>query len=130
MISRSVDGIVASEAEGGSFPEAKPFTRVKNEKEVRGLFGVAMIKTAEGKIKGVKSQPFQYTGKTVVGIKTFEKHKNFEYYRVLSLGGQWGKEGEGYKERYEGNWEVELIESVNKSYICITDLMDHVVSES
>ena len=50
--------------------------------------------------------------------------------RVKILKGSWGRHGEGYLERYEENWDLELRKSVDKKYCCVTDMMDHAIAES
>jgi hypothetical protein len=125
--------------DGGVFPERKPTTEVKYFKDARACFGVAMRKKGES-FEGVKCEPFSYTGKRIVGIPEFRKACKAELQRVKELGGwQWKGENYGYEERYKDKpdingkpaWEHELHEALKRSgTICITDVMDHVVTES
>lgn len=64
-------------------------------------------------------------------MKEWAKQEEDEQNRVLHLKGQWRKLGNGYKERWgEDNWKIHLRKELHKMIVCVTDLMDHVVSES
>ena len=45
-------------------------------------------------------------------------------------GGGWGQAGNGYRERYGEDWEMELEKNVNKKTCCVKELIDHVIDES
>ena len=122
-----VDGVPTSPQDGGTFAEKSPNTVPKYSDEARGLFGVALVND-----EGKRAEPYNYTGRTVVGMKRFEEERQKELARVLPLKGQWGAVGAGYKERYAeaGEWEVKLNEVVNSKYCSIKELIDHMIHES
>ena len=130
LISRNEHGEPTAPEFGGSFPERHFVTTVKYPGEARGCFGVALRKKEDGTVEGVRLNPFNYTGRTVVGVKTFESYKKIERERVKQSKGCWGKEGQGYEHQYGDNWEAELVKAVSKEYCCITELMDSVVTEA
>ena len=83
--------------------------------------------------EGKRAEPYNYTGRTVVGMKRFEEERQKELApAVLPLKCQWGAVGAGYKERYTevGEWEVKLNEAVNNTYCNIKKLIDHMIDES
>jgi hypothetical protein len=82
---RNADGKAAVPADGGVLPEDKPNTNVKYPGEARLLFGVAMVKQADGSCVGVKAEPFSYTGCQVVGINAYNKAVKAEIARALAL---------------------------------------------
>jgi hypothetical protein len=65
---------------GGVLPNKKRKPSAKFMQEARGCFGVAMLRNAEG-YKGVKAVPFNYSGRTVVGVKNFESSRCLEEMR-------------------------------------------------
>ena len=117
--------------DGGVLPNKKRKTSAKYVQEARGCFGVAMLRNSEG-YEGVKAAPFNYSGRTVVGVKNFWVRCLVEMRRVKPLKGPWGQPGDGYPERYPPllDFMAEVRAVVSKSYCCITDIMDHVVGES
>jgi hypothetical protein len=129
-VARDETGSPASPADGGVFPEKSPITTVKFPGEARGLFGCAVRREADGSLVGVKAVPFQYTGRTVVGFKTFEQYLRTELNRVKPLRSIWGAVGHGYPERYGPGYEVQLRAEVNKKYCCIKELIDHAIEQS
>jgi hypothetical protein len=93
---------------------------------------VAMLRNAEG-YEGVKAVPFNYSGRTVVGVKNFESSRCLEEMRrVKPLKVSWGQPGDGYPEKYPPplNYMTEVRVVVCKSYCCITAIMDPIVRES
>ena len=115
----------------GELEPDKPTTSVKYPGEARGCFGVAMVSgRGNGMKQGKTLPPFNYTGKKVVGVKTWNKAKDAELNRVLNLRVSWGPQGHGYKERFPETWQQELEAQIKKKLICVTDIMDHVVQES
>ena len=128
-ISRNEIGEPCSERNGGNYPPRMPKTNVKYPGEARGSFGVA-IRTIDGIKEGVCCQPFNYTDRTVCSIEDYDAALKAEYNRVLPLKGKWLKDKIGYFEIYGENWMKELKSQVDKKLCCISDLMDHVVSES
>ena len=105
-------------------------TSVKYPKEGRGCFGVAMRKVVSGEFEGVKCLPFDYTGKTVVGPTKFNTLIRLEQARVVPLKGIWSA-GQGYM-KYGDQAREMTVQKLNNSdhIICVTDIMDHVISES
>lgn len=82
--------------------------------------------------EGRKAIPFNYSGRVVVGVKTYQKLLKDELERVKTLRGQWGKLelGDGYLERYGAAlYEVKLKETVDKKFCNVVDIMNHVVLE-
>ena len=64
--------------DGGEFPPWVPNTAVKYPGEARGMFGAAMRQGADGRLEGVKCEPYNYTGRTVVSVEDYAKHVAFE----------------------------------------------------
>ena len=91
--------------------------------EARGCFGVAVRMIPDGSLTGAKAEPFNYTKRTILGIKSFRKALDDEYNRVKSLRGQWGPVGSGYEERYQERWGEELLKTVNEEFCCIAEIM-------
>jgi len=79
--------------------------------------------------KGKTLPQFNYTGRTVVGLKAWQKARLTEMARVKPLEGCWKKPGDGYPERYGLNWEAVLDAFLRKTICPVTDLMDHVIVE-
>jgi hypothetical protein len=71
-IRRNADGRPASEADGGVLPPAMPNTTMKFPGEARGLFGVAMVRNADGSYTGKRSVPFDYTLCKIVSFKDYD----------------------------------------------------------
>jgi hypothetical protein len=46
------------------------------------------------------------------------------------MAGCWGKKGAGYEQRWPTDWRTYLKAKLNKTIVCVTELMDHVVAES
>ncbi|KAJ1425187.1 hypothetical protein B484DRAFT_398025 [Ochromonadaceae sp. CCMP2298] len=73
---------------GGIVPDKSMCTSVKFAGEASGCFGAAMVEDATtGVVVGVKAEPFEYTGKWVVGVKVWEAAKMVELLRVLPFQG-------------------------------------------
>ena len=70
----------------------------------------------------MRLEPFNYTGKTVVGVKRFNEAVEAEMRRVLPLKGQWRGEGYGYPERYGDGYMNHVIAKLNGpgGLICVT----------
>ena len=109
LISRNEHGEPTAVEFGGAFPQTHFVTTLKYLGEARGCFGAALRKIGDGTVEGIRLNPFNYTGRTVVGVKTFESYKKIEKERVTQLKGCWGQEEQGYEHRYGDNWEHELI---------------------
>ena len=118
---------------GGIFPDKKPRTAVKFPGEARGLFGAAVQRNADGTLEGVKTTPFNYTGRKVVGIVKWAKALEKELLRVLPLKGVWKYPGYGYQQRYPDTWQEEVAKAVKSgsdAIICITELIDRMIAEA
>ncbi|KAJ1424247.1 hypothetical protein B484DRAFT_464846 [Ochromonadaceae sp. CCMP2298] len=121
---------------GGVLQEKKMQTHIKFPGEVCGCFGAAVVEDEDGTCRGVKAVPFNYTGKWVVGIKAYELAKVAEMARVPPLVDSWSCADYGYKDKYGDNWEKELEAVIRRgnasrhALVCITDVIDHVISES
>jgi hypothetical protein len=91
---------------GGTFQAGIDFSTVIL---ARGCFGVGVIKRflGDGQYEGVRPEPFDYTGRTVVADKAYQLAKEVKYNRVLPLKCVWTRDGYGYRERYGDNWETE-----------------------
>ncbi len=99
-------GDVVSEEEGGVWDaEAPTTTSAKYPGEASVCAGAAMFTvTAPGALgddgkRGATLALFDYTGKTVVGPKAYEKAHQAELARVKNLKGCWGGPGCGYEAR-------------------------------
>jgi hypothetical protein len=128
---------VCLEEEGGEWAEEKPNTSIKYPGEARVCAGALMFKAtgteADGVHEGHKGKTltlFNYTGRTVVGLKAWKKARLTEMARVKPLEGCWKKPGDGYPERYGLNWEAVLDAYLRKKICPVTDLMDHVIDTS
>ena len=89
-------GKVCPEEEGGEWDAEKPNTSIKYPGEARVCAGALMHKATgteadgvHGGYKGVTLPLFNYTGRTVVGLKAWKKARLAELERVKPLGG-WG----------------------------------------
>ena len=89
-----------------------------------------MKKKSDGSFEGVRMQPFTYTDRLVVGVKAYNAALQAERLKVKPLEGQWGAIGDGYEERYQEIWQVELKKAVDKKWCCVTDIMDHMITET
>ena len=156
MLPRDADGNV--DIENGTYGDWSDATRVKFPKEVRFLLGVAMVRDEEGVLQGRRmEQPFEYTGKWVVGFKAYEKALRAEIHRANDLKGEgeWSATKEYTKEqlavlpggRYQAwriemeqdgdtawrdNWREDVMASVGRgagACICIKELIDAAITE-
>lgn len=93
-------------------------------------------KVHAGQRYAAKMQPISYTRKTVVGLAAYKKHllTEFKEKREAQTGPKGGKSPwanfngfNPYLERYGTAWKQHLPQSFK--YICITDIMDHVIKE-
>ena len=126
----AVTGAPLAVADGGVKQPKSDQTSVKFPQEARGCFGAGMVKNSEGVLIGVKCNPFNYTGRTVLGKKKYEREISLELNRVIGLKGIWSRYSNGYKDKYPDTWREEVKRVVDKNYCNICDIMDHVVSES
>ena len=130
-ISRNpLTGLPCRIEDGGILPEKKNQTSVKFPGEARGMFGAGMRTNIDGTVEGVKTTPFFYTGRFVLGLKEYNIRIEAELERAKQLKGKWGNKGGGYLERYEENWYSELKKEVDKKWCCITDMMEHAIMEA
>ena len=130
--------------DGGAYPEWRNESKPKHAQEARGLFGVIMKKAlVPGMHTGHKMVPFDYTGKTVLGVAAFEKMIRSEVDRVSHLkGGEWARyaavaisagqaeHGGKYGLRFGKEWRAEVVARLRtRGTVCITDLMDWVIDQ-
>jgi hypothetical protein len=147
---RNAVGKAAVPADGGKLPECKPNTNVKYPPEARMLFGVAMVKQADGNCVGVKAEPFSYTGCQVVGVSAYKKAVAAEIQRAKALKTRVRESSSpacrlylshkrvfsqsfDYKIKFGDRWEEEMrrkLRCAPSKIICVTELIDHVISES
>ena len=68
LVARNENGVFTSPSLGGIFSPVGDITSVKYPGEARGCFGVGVIKRIIGnnQYEGVRAEPFNYTGRTVV----------------------------------------------------------------
>ena len=141
--------------DGGELPARQPRLKAKYTGDGgRYGFGVMMKRNAEGKLAGYKMQPFNYSNSWLCGPKKYWAREKAELARVADFTAHgWGQEGLGvsetttklpggrYQLRYPDTWREELKLACSKTlgskeaptfkgYVCVTDLMDHVVAES
>ena len=138
--------------DGGQYPEWSDNMSVKFPKEVRFHFGVMMKRDVNGVLRGYKAEPFEYTGKWVVGVKRFEHEVKAVVDKANRLqgGGTWSVTKKYTKEQLAalegGRWEAWYIEkhgsgdgwreavlekvgSGDHALICVTELMQHTIDE-
>jgi hypothetical protein len=128
-ISRNELGEPCSVKNGGVFPPRRPRTTVKYPGDARGCFGVA-VRRKGVELQGIKCKPFNYTGKKVCSISTFDGAVEKELARVKNQRGQWGKQGKGYPERFGDEFMIHAKNNVGKKLCSIKDIIDHVITES
>jgi hypothetical protein len=76
--------------DGGEYPDWSDRTSTKHPLEVRMHFGVMMKRDAKGELQGYKMEPWDYTGKWVVGPAKIEEEVKKEVSRVSGKkGGEW-----------------------------------------
>ena len=128
-VCRNEAGEICDEEHGGKFPDKLKVTSVKFPKEARGIFGAALVRK-DNILQGIKAKPFEYTEKMVVGPANFEKKIKAEVARVKSMKGIWSG-GQGYEGKYGEDWRKHVIKKLSTDgYICIIELMAHVIEES
>jgi hypothetical protein len=87
-IYRDKDGKAAIPTDGGELPPEHPTVSAKYLSEARMLFGVAMVKDADGILHGKKAEPFGYTGCQILGIPAYNRACKDEMRRVTELKGK------------------------------------------
>ena len=133
------------EADGGVREPPRPCTRAKYMGQCREMIGVTMIEGDDGKLKGVRIAPFNYTKQTVVGPVAFEKAVQAEVRRVGALKTtgtnsslHWKDAGEGlpggaYQAKYGDGWRQAVSDKLGKGRskaLCyVTRLMKHAIQE-
>jgi hypothetical protein len=138
------DGRYLSEADGGACFEPAAQTVPKFAEEARFAFGV-MMKSSDGgrTLTGVRMEPFEYTGKKMLGVAAYEKAVKGEVDAAASKkGGAWAKvrkpttlEGSdsGYLKGgrwfllHGTSWEDKISDFLK--LVCVTKLIDHIISE-
>jgi len=88
-----------------------------------------MIKNEDDTFTGIKTTPFNYTGRTVLGRKSYRDEINAELLRVIGMKGRWSKYPNGYKDKYPDSWETEVIKVVDRKNCDVSEIMDYCVSE-
>jgi len=88
-----------------------------------------MIKNEDDTFTGIKTTPFNYTGRTVLGRKSYRDEINAELLRVIGMKGRWSKYPNGYKDKYPDSWETEVKKVVDRKNCDVSEIMDYCVSE-
>lgn len=126
--------------------DPEPNTQAKYMAECRGLFGVMYkVDPVTGEKTGHRMQPFNYTGKKVIGPANFQKRFWAEVERVNNLkttgtssSKYWKQRGLGltggaYQAKYGARrWKGKVVEHLGKgsdAVCCVTALMDHCIKE-
>ena len=143
------------EEEGGVMQPREPRVKAKYTGDgARYGFGVMMKRDKHGELEGYKMKPFNYSDSWLCGPKKYKEREAAEHKRVSDFTRDgWGEAGLGvseatatrpggrYQIRYGDEWRKEFKLACSKTlgakesptlkgYICVTDLMDHVVAES
>ena len=133
-----------SAKDGGVKQTPRAATRAKYMKECRGCFGVMAKEEADGTCSGHRMEPFDYTGRKVVGPVAFEKRVQSEVRRVSALKTtgttrsiHWKDKGEGldggpYEARYGDTWRQEVADRLGRGSdaVCdVTKIMDHIIEQ-
>lgn len=149
------DGKFLRQAEGGLYRDegVKKEYSLKYRDEARMTFGVVLtVELIGGRWVEVthKMRPFDYTGKTLIGARAFAEKMKAEVARVNKLkghgifkgtpGGQMRggdvfepkkyPRGGRYEAAFPLDWEQRMKEVVNKDYISIADMIQHIYSEA
>lgn len=158
LLPRDKDGNV--DLINGEYGDWSDSTRVKFPQEVRFLLGAAATRKPDGELEGRRmEEPYEYTGKWVVGFKAFEKALRAEIHRVnedLVGGGDWSDTKHYTKEelralpggRYQAwrienasgdgddewrdNWREDVVAAVGRgssACVCVKELIDAAIIE-
>eukprot|EP00968_Pinguiococcus_pyrenoidosus_P009245 scaffold727_cov172-Pinguiococcus_pyrenoidosus.AAC.1 len=92
LIPRDVSGNLCHADHGGCLPEPKRKTVPKFPQEARGCFGVAAPIDRDGNVHAARMEPYNYTGKKILGFTAYVKALEGEIKRVkgLKASGVWG----------------------------------------
>ena len=140
------DGKHCLPEDGGEYGEWSNQKKPKFPPEVRFLFGVHLARDENGERVGRRIEPFEYTGKWIVGVAAYEAAIKTEIDRANRLkgGGGWGGtgtltreqlaelEGGRYEARYGDDWRARVEEAIGKgqhALMCVTKLMDHAIEQ-
>eukprot|EP00966_Prymnesium_polylepis_P088704 2052685-Prymnesium_polylepis.2 len=146
------DGHWCSLENGGEYPPWSDTTSVKFAKEVRFLFGVMLRRDASGELVGNRMEPFEYTGKWIIGVKNYAEEMKSAVAAANRLkgGGAWACTKDytpsQLAELEGGRWEAWQIEKHGsgdgwqdavkakmrkgeQGVICVTELMDHAIDQ-
>ena len=145
------DGKWCSADDGGVYDDHAARKTSKFPKEVRFHFGV-MMRDVDGEMHGDRMEPFEYTGKWVVGVKRIaaEVKAIVDKSNRLKGGGDWWQTKHYTQEQLAalegGRWEAYFIETTGSGegwydavleqlgkgshpLICVTELMQHTIDE-
>jgi hypothetical protein len=128
-VARDETGNAVAPVDGGEFSRLKTTTSIKYPGEGRGCFGVCIRTDKDGKEEGIRTVPFNYNDRKVIGNKAFEVAIDIELERVKPLKNDWGKHGQGYEERYKENWRIEVEAKVRETLCNIYYFIDHTIAE-
>jgi hypothetical protein len=128
--------------QGGRLAPPMDVVAGKYEDEARGCFGVA-LKQVDGRDVGIRFEPFNYTGRKVLGPTAYWKLVRKELERVEACtGAPWSNcckaslteypmydvlDGGRYEFIYGDNWRQ--VVDKHLKLCCITDIVDHIISE-
>jgi hypothetical protein len=136
---RGPGGEYLSVDHGGTYANWRNEPRPKFIGDARGLFNVAIKRDpATGELEGHALEPFDYTGRVVLGVEGYEKVVAAEVNRVMGTctGGAWAPyvkgaahlPGKMYEKRYGANWRAEVLKtSALKKCCCVIDMMAHTI---
>jgi hypothetical protein len=124
-------GELKGRSEGGVVPQRRYRIVAKYTKEARGCYGVCCPKI-DGEEKPQFMETWNYTEKTLVSLKVWNKHvkKEMKYRRGSRHGGWAQYNGENpYLERYGDNWKTELANSPRmRKMRCVYQLTNYFIS--
>jgi len=128
--------------DGGQYQGMHEVTQPKFDQEARFAFGVMMKRVDGGRrLSGVKMEPYEYTGKKMLGVAEWEKAVYKELERVEDLkGGVWARvpsgidpatgefiDGGRYYRLYGDEWMARVEDKL--ATVCVTRLIDHIIVE-
>jgi hypothetical protein len=120
-------GELATEEEGGVLEDEHPNTSAKFLDEARACFGTAVVPQRRGGDVGLRLEPFDYTGSTVLGPKKFSVKIGDEKRRVRNLTNSWD-----YDVKYPKveDRDRELRRKLRVlGFVDVREVMEHVVAE-
>ena len=127
------DGHQCNVEDGGVYGPKMPRIKPKYDQQASGIFMCAAVTRSDnGEREGRKGVPMRYK-KWIVGVKKYNLLLQLEFKRVRGLTDKlWTKEQKAAANPYiakwgSANWESKLPGKFK--WMCITDLMDHVVEQ-